>query len=65
MSKIQNTPPELQATTEMILFFERMKARLDNAAVADPTGGGTVDTECRAQLVALLNAFRASLLIDT
>ncbi len=35
------------------------------ATVADVAGGVTVDTECRAQLNALLAALRASNVIDT
>lgn len=31
---------------------------IGNDAIADPTGGGTVDTEARAAIVALLTLFR-------
>ena len=63
--KIPETPPELRLDVRSAIFHEELRKRTTNASVADPTGGGTVDTECRAQLVALMDAMRASGILDT
>lgn len=70
MSKIQNTPRELQATTEMALFFEKMKARLDVAPVADlnQTIAGPSIAEVQAisdKVDELMAAMRVNGLLET
>lgn len=66
MSKVAPTPrPLQQSSPDASLFFEELRRRANVAAVTDPTGGGTVDTEARAQLIALMDAMRAAGLLDS
>ena len=51
-------------TTAKVSFYDAAPI-VQGASVADPTGGGVVDVECRAQLSALLSRIEATGLIDT
>lgn len=66
MSKLQLTPrPLQQVAPDAPQFFEEIGKRINVAAVANPTGGATIDTQCRAQLIALMDAMRAAGLLDS
>jgi len=64
--KLQPAPrPLQQVSPDAPQFFEEIAKRLNIAAVTDPTGGATVDAECRAALIALMDAMRASGIQET
>lgn len=74
---IQFTAPDGDATNRDIQFTSPIlslvgvpytdygETRLIGSSVSDPSGGATVDAECRAQLTALLEQLRAAEVIES
>jgi hypothetical protein len=61
--QVEITPPTTRGTGSLVISEQNIilpiPLRLARA-VADPTGGTTIDTQCRAKLIELLQLMRAT-----